>query len=76
MVRFAHDPRRFSFNGLWKKGISFIRKKLIEREFQNVRLGVLKGNEKAKDFWISQGFNFFGKSDWEGKEVSCFEKRL
>jgi RimJ/RimL family protein N-acetyltransferase len=42
-----------------------------------VRLGVLKGNEKAKRFWQSNGFVFYETKPFkEDKQVDCYEKEL
>lgn len=62
--------------GYGKKAYLSFEKQLIERKFQNVRLGVLQDNEKAKKFWKSLGFYMYGKSNWGDKEVDCLEKHL
>lgn len=41
-----------------------------------VRLGVIKGNEHALNFWTNRGFTFYEEKIGENLTVLCFEKLL
>jgi RimJ/RimL family protein N-acetyltransferase len=42
-----------------------------------VRLGVLKGNSKAKQFWESVGFTYYESKPFkDNKEVDCYQKEI
>ena len=49
---------------------------LKQQKTNNVRIGVLQKNLNALEFWKSLGFTFYYTSDWRGKVVDCFEKKL
>lgn len=45
------------------------------RGVKQVRIGVIKENQKAKRFWESLGFLYIKTAQWKnGKEISIFEK--
>lgn len=50
--------------------------KLKQRNLANVRIGILKENTEAKRYWTSLGFTFYDNTQWEDKQVECFEKKL
>ncbi len=62
--------------GYGKKAYRSFEERLKKHQFESVRLGVLQKNMHARVFWESLGFEFYGESEWEGRAVDCFEKRL
>ncbi len=62
--------------GYGKRVYAAFEEKLKQRQFKNVRIGVLQENLIALTFWKSLGFKFYGTSNWRGKVVDCFEKQL
>lgn len=54
----------------------FFEEKLKQRKLDNVRIGILKDNIGVKGYWTSLGFTFYDNTQWEGKDVECFEKQL
>lgn len=50
---------------------------LIQQGIGLIRLGVLKGNERAQAFWESVGFHSFKTVTGQNNhEIICYEKRL
>ena len=48
---------------------------LLQTGKSSVRLGVLKGNAKAKQFWESLGFTYYETKPFKAnKEVDCYQK--
>jgi GNAT superfamily N-acetyltransferase len=43
---------------------------------KSVRLGVIKGNDLALNFWIKRGFTFYHEKPGDKLTVMCFEKEL
>lgn len=63
--------------GYGKKVYLAFEEKIINQNPGNrVRLGVLKNNKKAIKFWECLGFKYYGSSEWDGKEVVCYEKHF
>ncbi|WP_066174391.1 GNAT family N-acetyltransferase [Bacillus marinisedimentorum] len=62
--------------GFGKKAYLAFENRLKQHLIHKVRLGVLQKNERARMFWESFGFCCYGESEWEGKAVDCYEKRL
>ncbi|MFS0881092.1 GNAT family N-acetyltransferase [Bacillus sp. 7586-K] len=62
--------------GYGKRVYGAFEEKLKQRQFKNVRIGVLQDNLIALTFWKSLGFKFYGTSNWREKVVDCFEKQL
>ncbi|WP_187442030.1 GNAT family N-acetyltransferase [Sutcliffiella horikoshii] len=56
--------------------LSFEEKIISQHSWKCVRLGVLKNNKKAREFWESMGFTYYGSSEWDNKVVSCYEKHF
>ena len=68
--------RDYHSMGYGKKAYVSFEKELKEQNFDNIRVGILQKNISAKKYWTSLGFKFYKNSEWEGKLVECFEKRL
>ncbi|MFZ7945903.1 GNAT family N-acetyltransferase [Neobacillus sp. 19] len=50
---------------------------MAEKRCKVLRIGVLKGNQKAQRFWSSVGFKYFKTAQSNrANEVDCFEKKL
>lgn len=47
-----------------------------ERNFDNVRIGILLENTGARKFWTSLGFKLYTNKKWREKDIECFEKQL
>lgn len=62
--------------GYGKKAYLSFEERLKQRNYGNVRIGVLQENTGAKRYWTSLGFTFFENTQWEEMQVECFEKRL
>ncbi|WP_026477093.1 GNAT family N-acetyltransferase [Alkaliphilus transvaalensis] len=62
--------------GYGKKSYVAFENKLKEESFNNIRIGILQNNINAKKYWTSLGFKFYKNSQYQGKLVECFEKRL
>ncbi|MDM5291764.1 GNAT family N-acetyltransferase [Peribacillus simplex] len=43
---------------------------------KRVRLGVIKGNDRALNFWTNRGFTFYEEKQGDKWTVLCFEKTL
>ncbi|WP_242832383.1 GNAT family N-acetyltransferase [Desulfosporosinus orientis] len=43
---------------------------------KKVRLGVIKGNERALRFWNNRGFTFYQEKQGDKWTIMCFEKEL
>ena len=59
-----------------KEAYILFEKKLKQQNFDRVRIGILQENTGAKKYWTSVGFKFYGDSQWQGRTIECFEKRL
>lgn len=63
--------------GFAKQAYKHYEDEMIQAGKSAVRLGVLKGNEKAKKFWESMGSIYFETKPFkEDKKVDCYEKVL
>jgi GNAT superfamily N-acetyltransferase len=63
--------------GYAKQAYDHYEKEMICQGKNAVRLGVLKGNKKAKLFWESNGFIFYETKPFkEDRQVDCYEKVL
>jgi RimJ/RimL family protein N-acetyltransferase len=63
--------------GYAKQAYQHYEKEMINLGKTAVRLGVLKGNKKAKQFWESIGFVFYETKPYkEDRQVDCYEKEL
>lgn len=51
-------------------------KKMKSIGLNDLRLGVLDGNEPARFFWAKMGFGEVEAKEQEGKKIHIFEKRL
>ena len=46
------------------------------KDQQTIRLGVIKGNNRALAFWTARGFRFYEEKQGSRWTVLCFEKNL
>ncbi|WP_019156382.1 GNAT family N-acetyltransferase [Robertmurraya massiliosenegalensis] len=47
-----------------------------EKGIKKVRLGVIKENDRALNFWVKRGFSFYEEKEGDKWTVLCFEKVL
>ncbi len=62
--------------GHGKTAYVYFEEKLKKQNFNNIWIGILQENIRAKKYWASLGFKFYKNSQLEGKLIECFEKQL
>lgn len=63
--------------GFGSQAFALYENEMRNRGVKNVRIGVLKGNEKARSFWEALGFLYIKSALWKfGKEIFIFEKEI
>lgn len=65
---------RYHSRGYGKRAYLSFEDRLKEQKVSRVRLGVLKQNKKAREFWNSLGFQYYDTRQLDGNQVDCFEK--
>ena len=71
MIHAQHQRKGFAIEAL-KKYECLMRNEGLMK----VRLGVIKGNNRALNFWINRGFIFYHEKLGDKFMVMCFEKEL
>lgn len=63
--------------GFGSQAYALYENEMCNRGVKNVRIGVIKENEKARRFWESLGFLYIKTAIWKnGKEIFIFEKNI
>jgi len=62
--------------GYGKMVYKIFEEKLIQQNYNKVRIGVLQENRIAYKFWTSLGFQLYTNKQWQGKAIACLEKKL
>jgi RimJ/RimL family protein N-acetyltransferase len=71
MIHSQHQRKGYAIEAL-KKYECLMRNEGLKK----VRLGVIKGNHRALNFWINRGFVFYREKLGDKFIVMCFEKEL
>lgn len=71
MIHSQHQRKGYAIEAL-KKYECLMRNEGLKK----VRLGVIKGNDRALNFWINRGFIFYHEKLGDKLTVLCFEKEL
>ncbi|WP_251555178.1 GNAT family N-acetyltransferase [Neobacillus muris] len=63
--------------GFGEQAYALFEKELVKRGLHTVRIGVIKENQKAKQFWKKIGFTYYTTTKLEnGTGVFCYQKQL
>lgn len=49
---------------------------LKRRNYKTLRLGIIKENTNAREYWIKMGFNYYDTTKREGNIIEYFERQL
>lgn len=68
--------RDYHSMGYGKMAYLSFEERLKQQNYGNVRIGVLRENTNAKRYWTSLGFTLFENTQWEERQIDCYEKQL
>lgn len=62
--------------GYGKKVYLAFEEMLKQKNYKHLRLGVIKENINAREYWIKMGFNHYDTVKTKDHTIECFEKQL
>lgn len=63
--------------GFGAQAYNLYENEIFERGVKRIRIGVLKENSRANNFWVNLGFLYIKSASCEnGKEILCYEKNV
>jgi RimJ/RimL family protein N-acetyltransferase len=71
LIQAGHEKQ-----GYGKSAVTMFEESLRKQGYNNCRLGVLQGNNKAKQFWEKLGYKKYTEKTTGSQLILCYEKYL